>query len=148
MLSDELSLWKLCGKCKVDCCKGTPRVSERELKEILAKVKKDHFRKEKLGYYVTKRKNGLCAYSKDGKCSIQHAKPIDCMLFPIDPFYEEDGSVSFVVETACPAARHLPKEFVEKCKRIGKEWIKESTVEQFRDYWKKYKDTGTIEKMD
>lgn len=148
MLSEEMSLWEFCSKCSAFCCSGTPRVSERELREILKKVKKNHFRKEGLGYYVTKQKNGMCAYLKEGKCSIQHAKPIDCMLFPTDPFYGEDGSISFVVETSCPAARNLPKEFVEKAKEIGKEWIKETSLEQFKDYWKKYKDTGTIEKMD
>ncbi len=141
MLSKELSLYSYCKNCNLFCCRGTPRVSEREKEKILKKAKKDYFRRETLGYYVTKQEKGFCKYLRGAnKCSIQHAKPIDCMIFPIDPVYNEKGEISFVIETGCQAATHLTKKFIKKATGIGKEWIKEFTVEQFNDYWKKYKE--------
>ncbi len=94
MLSEKLSLYSYCKNCKVNCCKGTPRVSEKEKEKILKKTKKDYFKKEALGYYVTRKEKGFCKYFKRGKCSIQHAKPIDCILYPIDPIYNEMGEIS------------------------------------------------------
>ena len=136
---DKLALYDYCKDCTLRCCTGTPRVSEEKRAKITAGAK-DCFQREDSGYYVTQHKNGFCKYYEDTKCSIQHVKPIDCQLFPMDPIFGEDYNISFVIESSCPACKEgLTPEFIATAILLGVDWIKEFSFEQFIGYWGKYK---------
>jgi len=143
-----LNLNEYCKNCDQFCCKGMPRISKNEAQKIVKESGRDYFKEEKLGYYVPKTENGYCKYLAKGKCSIQEHKPVDCLIYPIDPVFENDGKISFLIETKCPAAKYLTDDFVAEAKKHGNEWIKEFTEEQFNDYWKKNKvKSSTLKEM-
>jgi len=138
---NHLTLIEYCKKCGGSCCiGGKPRLSQAERDKILENVQQDFFNKEPSGYYVTQQKEGYCSYWSEKICSIQHVKPIDCELYPIDPVMDKDGNISFVIELFCPACEGgLDPDYIAKAILLSVDWMKEFSYEQFIDYWEKHK---------
>ena len=126
----ELSLEKYCIPCGSECCKtgdsiASPILSHEEMIAIHEETQKDVFTEVKTPsgiYYIIKEQQGTnrCSFlTEQNKCSIQDVKPMDCLCYPIKAAYYYDGRIQFVIDTNCPATKHLSPEFIEKAKEIA-----------------------------
>lgn len=129
------SLIDFCSSCGAKCCKvgdfsGSPLLSQKEVDAITAFCEKKFgskptaFKKILVGkgsYFVFAEKNGeYCPFlGADKKCVIQEVKPIDCMDYPIKAVHTQDGSMRLIVDSSCPAAKHLSKEFIGESRRLA-----------------------------
>jgi hypothetical protein len=137
----DLSLLSHCKPCGSRCCvekTGGPRFILREKTLI-----ENRFGKERLinrgGYWVPKKPDGICTFVDRGLCILEEKKPIDCSIFPLDPIYNDDKAIDFVIDTNCPAAEHLSAQFIADAIRLGMGWIIQTDVPAFHDYWSRYK---------
>jgi Fe-S-cluster containining protein len=148
-MTEELSLLEHCRRCGFRCCSGesgNPRICQEEERQINeadgeGKLILEH------GYWVPKKEKGSCIFLNDGLCSLQHVKPIDCGIYPLDPVLDSDGNVNWVIDEECPAALDLPADFYAKAIVIGLDWIKKFDKAAFDDYWKKYKEGNPEQKI-
>ena len=84
--------------------------------------------------------NQECMFLKQGICQIQDSKPNECLIYPVNPMYNENNEIEFVIDKNCPASNHLPSEFYAHAILLGVESIKDLDPEKFKVYWKKYKE--------
>ena len=124
-----LSLKKYCDPCGATCCRhgeayGAPIISEPE-KESISRFYREKYGKDAdlferivIGtehYYIVKEIDGRC-YSLDEQfndCTIQQAKPLDCLIYPLKAIYQGNEKV-LVIDTQCPASPHLTSEWIER----------------------------------
>ena len=152
-MNSKLSLLKFCIPCNAKCCKhgetiGSPILDEQEMKKIkkvLDKEIKEVVLENGKKYYViiVDEKEKRCPYlSKDNKCLIQEVKPLDCAIYPIKAVYvndePEDDTIKFVVDSDCPASKHLSKEFIEEAKKLSVESLKRFDKQTFNHWLNNY----------
>ena len=146
-MDTNLELWTHCKKCIDGCCyRGVPLVTSAERERIIAEHP-DHF--EPFGNnFVIPKPNGYCPYLEldTGRCSIHEVKPVDCQIYPLDPFYNGEN-IEFVVDTPCPASRHLTPEFINAAMSLAQKWIKLFPRPEFEDYFERYKKSNPRQEL-
>jgi Fe-S-cluster containining protein len=150
-MKEVLGLWPHCKECGFKCCSNTtgssPRLNEDERERIEANRGLEHLKKE-YNYWVINHDSRGCAYlTKEGRCWIHDIKPVDCLIFPLDPVYTENGEVYWIMVENCPAVRYLTPEFVAKAIFLGTEWVLRTDRESFDQYWKKHKLSNTKQNL-
>ena len=138
---NKLSLLDLCRTCTFMCCNsGTPLVSAEEVKEIVRRSGFDYFKKIQtengeeyfiIGYKKDGSERDLsqepCPYlAEDRTCSIHAFKPLDCVLYPLKPFYRtpENVEAEWVLDERCPAMPHLSSDFLSLAIELGQKFLK------------------------
>lgn len=145
---EKLSLLGYCIPCKAKCCMegkliGSPILSKDEVLKI-KKIYKGSIEEVvtplKKKYYIIKEKKGtnICYFLIDEyKCKIQNLKPLDCLCYPIKAVYDKE-SIKFVIDTNCPASKHLNKRFIEDAKIIALRSIKRFDKDTYEHWLNNY----------
>ncbi len=144
-MSDNFNLIEYCNKCEYGCCStrigSPPRIYPDEKEAIVKATGKDRFVEED-GYYVPVKDDTGCVYLDNGLCGIHDAKPVDCKIYPIDPVYNEDGNLDWVIDASCPASSHITPHFYANSIFVGMNWVKKTNPGVLLHYWKKYKESN------
>jgi Fe-S-cluster containining protein len=116
MNPDDLSLWEYCKDCGA-CCEHCLCVLPREREKIVAATGLDPF-EERGGLFFIDFNGKPCLFKeKDGKCSIQSIKPLECLTWPLTESIE-NGQRVLVIDIECPAKDKLSREFIEEAKKL------------------------------
>lgn len=137
---ESLSLLEHCQKCRAKCCIpgktiGAPIVSGEEILAMGREIsfsRSSYFevffekiilpsQKQKY-YYVPILKgpyDGRCIFlTEENRCAVQETKFADCRAYPIKAL-RKDSRIILIIDTHCPAARHLAPEFIAKAKEVA-----------------------------
>jgi Fe-S-cluster containining protein len=110
-----------CSGCDRRCC-SRPVVLPEE-KEAIAKAARMGFLErrrlfERRGHYYILR-GETCPMLKDGKCSVEEVRPLNCRIFPLA--LEHTGKdAEWALSPECPSYREVPHEFVEAAKEAAR----------------------------
>lgn len=91
-------------------------------------------------YYLIKEdeKTKRCFFlTKDNKCEVQKAKPLDCLCYPIKAVYRKNN-IKFIGDKDCPALPHLSKEFIAESKKVALKSIKRFEKVTYNHWLKTY----------
>jgi len=123
--------------CNSSCCRhGSPYVLPEERDAIVDETKLDFFTPEGNHFVIGKNNNGKrdmekdqCPYLKDNLCELQiinpDLKPKDCYMHPVFPKVDADENIKLFVSHCCEAHKNLPKEYIEKARKLIEEYPKE-----------------------
>ncbi len=108
--------------CNSSCCRNCAVLTENEVAELIADVRKEYsleiepkkyFRQAKGEhgiYYALKIIKGQCIFlNKEKRCRIYRCRPTLCELYPVIDVNS--------VDERCPIASKLPKEMLDELKR-------------------------------
>ncbi|RLJ00472.1 MAG: hypothetical protein DRP03_00060 [Candidatus Aenigmatarchaeota archaeon] len=122
-MGSNLSLSEFCFKykCSHICC-NRPVVLEEEKVRITKYLGLSSFATRRLfkkrgKYYVIDK--SPCPFLKEGKCSIEPIKPINCRIYPL-VIMIKNNKPSWHISDDCPAAEHLDEEFIKNAKKAGR----------------------------
>jgi len=109
-----------CKECDRRCC-SKPVVLPEERENIIMGARLGVLQRrrvfEKRGdYYIIR--GEICPFLKDGKCSIEEVRPLNCRIFPL--VLEHQGrDAEWAISPECPSSNNVPYEFVERAKNLG-----------------------------
>ena len=109
-----------CADCDRRCCTRAVVLPE-EMKNMARTAKMGFFQRRKVfqkrgDYYIIK--GDVCPFLKDGLCSVEPVKPLNCRIFPL-ALTHPGKDAEWGVSPECPAFSKVPVEFVEHAKRLG-----------------------------
>ena len=109
-----------CMDCDRRCCTRAVVLPE-EMKNMAMAAKMGFFQRRKVfqkrgDYYIIK--GDVCPFLKDGLCSVEPVKPLNCRIFPL-ALTHPGKDAEWGVSPECPAFNKVPVEFVEHAKRLG-----------------------------
>lgn len=150
-MADVLSLLPCCQKCGAKCCIpgetiGAPIITKEECWEVFKLLGFGYFEKVSLPngkHYCVPRKprysgySGRCIFLKENKCTAQAVKFADCRAYPIKAIRKEARTI-FVIDTHCPAARHLTPEFITKAKEVALQSLNQWDPEVYQHWLDNY----------
>ena len=109
-----------CEGCDRRCC-SMPVVLHHE-KENIARANRMGFLQQRRifikrrDYYIIK--GEICPFLKDGSCSIEEIKPLNCRIFPL-ALTNQGKDAEWEVSPECPSFHKVSYEFVEHAKNLG-----------------------------
>ena len=123
----SLSLSKHCfkNKCAYICC-NNPIVLKEEKKKIIKYTRMGILKRWKIfkkhgAHYII---NGTpCPFLKNGKCSIEPVKPLNCRIYPLIIIFKGNRP-EWALDKECPAVPYLTKSFIEEAKMKGESLMK------------------------
>lgn len=91
------------------------------MKSISRAAKMGFFQRRKVfqkrgNYYIIK--GNTCPFLKDGSCSVEQVKPLNCRIFPL-ALTHQGKDAEWAVSPECPQFKKVPYEFVEHAKELG-----------------------------
>ncbi len=109
-----------CEGCSRTCC-SRPVVLPEERDNIIKAARMGFFHQrrvfEKRGnYYIIR--GETCPFLKDGDCSIDPVRPLNCRIFPL-ALTQQGKDAEWAVSPECPEFKKVPYEFVERAKDLG-----------------------------
>jgi Fe-S-cluster containining protein len=109
-----------CNGCDRRCC-SRPVVLPEEREAIVKAAGMGFLKRRRLferrdGYYILR--GEICPLLKDGKCSVEEVRPLNCRIFPLA--LEHTGKAAeWALSPECPECHNVPYEFVEAAKEAG-----------------------------
>ena len=109
-----------CSGCDRRCC-SMPVVLPHEKENIIMKTRMGLLQQRRIfnkrdGYYIIK--GEICPFLKEGNCSIEEVKPLNCRIFPL-ALTHQGRDAEWGVSPECPSHTTVPFEFVEHAKNLG-----------------------------
>ncbi len=109
-----------CSGCDRRCC-TTAVVLPEEMKSMASAAKMGFFQRRRVfqkrgDYYIIK--GSVCPFLKDGQCSVEPVKPLNCRIFPL-ALTHQGKDAEWAVSPECPSYRKVPREFVEHAKELA-----------------------------
>jgi Fe-S-cluster containining protein len=109
-----------CSECDKRCC-SRPVVLPEERENIIMAARLGFFQRmrifEKRGdYYIIR--GETCPFLKEGKCSIEEVRPLNCRIFPV-ALAHQGKDAEWTVSPECPSCNDVPYEFIERAKKLG-----------------------------
>jgi Fe-S-cluster containining protein len=103
MIKLNKSSSKICKDCKINCCRKNtiPYLTKKERE-------------------IHKIEGEECSYFSNNKCQVYKNRPIDCKIFPIS-IYKQDNKFYWILEKNCPLSKKLNIE--EEIKLIEKKYL-------------------------
>jgi Fe-S-cluster containining protein len=110
-----------CSDCDRRCCSAAVVLPD-EMKAISRAAGMGFFQRRKVfqkrgDYYIIK--GTSCPFLKDGLCSIEHVKPLNCRIFPL-ALTHQGKDAEWAISPECPSYSKVPREFVERAKELAK----------------------------
>ena len=109
-----------CSECDRRCCSSAVVLPE-EMKSISRAAKMGFFQRRKVfqkrgNYYIIK--GNACPFLKEGLCSVEQVKPLNCRIFPL-ALTHQGKDAEWAVSPECPQSKKVPFEFVEHAKELA-----------------------------
>lgn len=120
MSQESQELRDFCNNCDRRCC-SRPVILPHERDNIIVKTKMGILKRRRVfskrdGFYIV---NGdPCPFLKDGACSLEEIKPLNCRIFPL-ALTHQGKEAEWDVSPECPACNKLSYEFIDQAKRLG-----------------------------
>jgi len=126
---------KFCGKCKrrgLCCCIEPIYVTKEEETLIKERTGINDFTYNNL---LKKTESKTCVFLKDGLCTIQDIKPLDCKAYPI-VFWSDAGHsrMSYFLDLDCPMALELSKKEINQIEKEIESGLEKWTKEDLYKY--------------
>jgi len=109
-----------CNECDRRCC-SRPVVLPEEKENIIMGARLGVLRRMRIfqrrgDYYIIR--GETCPFLKEGKCSIEEVRPLNCRIFPV-VLAHRGKDADWTVSPECPSCNDVPYEFVECAKEAG-----------------------------
>lgn len=132
ILPADMSLLGVCHGCNGGCCVGRTLATATERERIVAATGFDGFTHWAGDFFFLER--GPCPYLSLGRCSVQTWKPFVCQIFPFVPRVV-DGDFWLYCVGECDAAKRLPRDFIERSKRLARSFFADCDPYAYARYW-------------
>lgn len=128
----EMSLLNVCAGCNGRCCVGRTLVSAAERRTIVEMAGYDALVPWSPDWNYLDR--GVCPYLRDGRCSVQEAKPFVCLIFPFVPRVF-DGEFWLVSVGECAASTRISPAFIDRARQLARSFFAGIRPEIYEAYW-------------
>jgi len=120
MTEENQDLRDFCKQCDKRCC-SRPVVLSHERENIILKTRMGFLERRRIfskrdGFYIVR--GDTCPFLKDGKCSLEETKPLNCRIFPL-ALTHQGKEAEWAVSPDCPACDKVSYEFIEQAKNLG-----------------------------